>query len=181
MFSGMATALSLRKKCFRGARHSSSGAFFSSIAMSFIHRTENVAAFLGIPHIRSLSSRQTTALGMFSPFGTDFLLGGWRGLAGRHKRVDRSTLEQGGFCPIAEIFCGGEAKMSSTWRRLAGQRCYRVEIGTKRASAVKDHDEREETQWVECDLKVELRVQIRSRSSVFLQPDGEGFSFQRSA
>jgi hypothetical protein len=31
---------------------------------------------------------------MLALFGADFLLGGWRGLAKRHKRVNCSTLER---------------------------------------------------------------------------------------
>jgi hypothetical protein len=55
---------------------------------------ENVAAFLAFHIFGFFVTGDNLYPGVFALFGTDFLLGGLRRLANRHKLVDCSTIER---------------------------------------------------------------------------------------
>ena len=89
--------LSLRKKCFWDVRHSSLfvGCFlFLDRHVLQFTGLENVSAFLAFHIFGVFVAGDDLHPRMLALFGTDFLLGRWRGLAKRHKRVDCLTLER---------------------------------------------------------------------------------------
>ncbi|MGD0467067.1 MAG: hypothetical protein ABSA54_01705 [Terriglobales bacterium] len=78
---------------------------------------ENVPTFLAFHIFGFFVAGDDLYPRMLALFGTDFLLGGLRRLAKRHKLVDYfiSRKEMGAF-PKFSIFCGGGLRMSSTPR-----------------------------------------------------------------
>jgi len=145
--------LSLRKKCFLGLRHPSSGSFVSSIAMSFNSLDSKTSPHSWHSTYSDSSSRETICTcGCLQCSGLTFFreeCEGWPGV------INLSTVQLSRgkyvFTKFA-IFCGGELRMSSTQRAdvivssmpVITVRAVRAAgIGTKCAGAVKYDDERE--------------------------------------
>jgi hypothetical protein len=74
---------------------------------------ENIPTFLAFHVFGFLVAGNDLHPGMFALFWTDFLLGGMRRLAKRHKLPTVQLLRGNVLFPNLPIFCGGELRMSS--------------------------------------------------------------------
>ncbi len=103
--------LSLRKKCFRDWRYSSSGAFFSSIAMSFNSLDSKTSPHTWHSTYSDSSSRETICTcGCLHCSGLTFF---WEDGEGWLSVINVSTvrpLRGNVVFPELAIFCGGELK-----------------------------------------------------------------------